>query len=317
MVVLRAHIVLTGVSFNQPRLCPNATWNSNGITFADNSTLGPQPQSIFINTDNTVYTASFQNGLIHVWLEGSTSPTGTIMTNSTNTRALFVSRTGDIYLNNWYPSHRVDVWRENTNSCVSTLSIGEQCYSLFITSNDSLYCSLLDSYRVIKRSLNSSDSQLTLVAGTGCPGYLPHMLTLPRGIFVAINFDLYVADCNNHRIQLFRPGAVNGTTVAGSGAPETIQLRYPAAVILDGDGYLFVADWYNFRIVGSGPDGFRCVIGCTSVKGSAPNQLSAPLNIAFDSHGNIFVVDMENNRVQKFLLLSNTCSEWHDPLTFK
>ena len=137
------------------------------------------------------------------------------------------------------------------------------------------------------------------------------MLNVPRGICVAINFDLYVADCNNHRVQLFRSGTLNGKTVAGSGAPGTIQLYYPAAVMLDAEGYLFIADWYNFRIVGSGSNGFRCVVGCTGVKGSASNQLSAPTSMAFDRDGNIFVVDMDNNRVQKFLLSSNACSKLH------
>ena len=271
--------------------------------------MGTLAETLFINTNNTVYTANYQNGLIHVWLEGSTSPTGTIITNSSITRTLFVSRAGDIYLNNWYPSHRVDVWRENTSIRVSTLPIGQQCCSLFITVNDSLYCSLPESYQVIKRSLNSSDTQLTTVAGTGCPGYLPHMLNTPRGIFVAINFDLYVADCQNHRIQLFRSGVANGITVAGSGAPETISLSYPGAVILDGDGYLFIADCNNYRIVGSGPGGFRCVIGCTNGRGSAPNQFVSAQTLAFDSYGNIYVMDTGNNRVQKFVLSSYTCSE--------
>jgi len=33
--------------------------------------------------------------------------------------------------------------------------------------------------------------------------------------------------------------------------------------------------------------------------------LSAPQSLAFDSFGNLFVVDYSNNRIQKFSLLSN------------
>ena len=180
---------------------------------------------------------------------------------------------------------------------------------MFIDGSSSLYCSSTNSHKIIKRSLNSSDSQVITVAGTSCAGYLPHMLYYPRGIFVTMTFDLYVADNSNHRIQLFRQNQGNGATVAGSGAPGTINIRYPETVTLDADEYMFIADSGNNRIIGSGPDGFRCVVGCTGTSGSAPNQLSIPKRMAFDSHGNIFVVESNNHRIQKFLLSSNSCSE--------
>ena len=135
------------------------------------------------------------------------------------------------------------------------------------------------------------------------------MLYSPLGIFVAINFDLYVADSCNFRVQLFRAGELNGTTVAGRGAPGTIQLNRPAAVTLDADGYLFIVDYNLASIIGSGPYGFRCVVGCTSSTGSDPNQLRNPRSMAFDSSGNIFVVDSDNSRVQKFALSLDSCSK--------
>ena len=245
-----------------------------------------------------------------IWLEGSTSPSATITTNSNASRSLFVTPTGDIYSNTWNPYARVDVWRENATSYSSTLNTGGTCYSLFIVTNDSMYCSLADYHRVIKRSLNSSDTQTMIVAGTGCPNNLPNTLYSPYGIFVTINFDLYVADTYNHRIQLFRSGQLNGTTLVSREVFGTIQLRRPTAVILDADAYLFIVDCDGHRIVGSGPDGYRCVIGCTSVRGSASNQLTLPQSMAFDSYGNIFVMDTYNNRLQKFLLSNNSCSKW-------
>jgi hypothetical protein len=41
------------------------------------------------------------------------------------------------------------------------------------------------------------------------------MLKEPKGIFVDIQFRLYVADFTNNRIQCFQPGQVNAKTVAG------------------------------------------------------------------------------------------------------
>ena len=92
----QVYLLFKGASFNQPKLCPNATWDLAAVTFADNSTVGTKPQTIFIDADNTVYTADFENGSIHIWTEGSTIPTGTILTNYTQPRALFVSMAGRV-----------------------------------------------------------------------------------------------------------------------------------------------------------------------------------------------------------------------------
>jgi hypothetical protein len=43
------------LSFNQPKFCPTASWNSNGITFANQSIVGAYPLSVFVNTNNTIY----------------------------------------------------------------------------------------------------------------------------------------------------------------------------------------------------------------------------------------------------------------------
>ena len=299
---------VSGVSVTQPKLCPNATWNQDGITFANSSTIGRGPRSIFINANNTVYAVNHENGSIQIWLEGSPSPSKTLATNTSEENTIFVSAAGDLLISNW-ANNRVDVWRENATSYTSALTTGGQCFSLFIDANASLYCSLYINYKVIKRSLNGSENQLTTVAGTGCAGYQPYNLYEPSGICVASNFDLYVADAGNNRVQLFQPGQVNGTTVAGRDAAGTIQLNYPTAVMLDADGYLFIADFSNNRIVGSGPNGFRCVVGCTGEYGSALDELAHPSNIAFDSYGNVFVTDTDNDRVQKFVLSFNSCSK--------
>jgi DNA-binding beta-propeller fold protein YncE len=135
------------------------------------------------------------------------------------------------------------------------------------------------------------------------------MLSDPRGIFVDVNLNLYVADWGNHRIQLFQSGQPNGTTVAGT--LGTIMLYYPTSVVLDADGYLFIVDNDNFRIIGSGPAGFRCVAGCSGTRGSASYQLSNPQTMAFDSYGNIFVTDPANGRIQKFVLAAYSCGMYY------
>jgi DNA-binding beta-propeller fold protein YncE len=186
--------------------------------------------------------------------------------------------------------------------------VSQQCYGLFVDINRTLYCSMTDHHQVVARSLDSDSTAFSAVIGSGCPGSASNMLYNPRGIFVDINFDLYVADCGNNRIQLFQLGQTIGSTVAG-GVSGTITLNCPTDVVLDADNNLFIVDSNNHRIIGSGPNGFRCLLGCFET-GSGRNQLAYPQSMAFDSYGNIFVTDASNNRIQKFIFSENPCSKY-------
>ena len=137
------------------------------------------------------------------------------------------------------------------------------------------------------------------------------MLDSPRGIFVHTNLDLYVADCQNDRIQLFRSGQLNGTTVVGSNA-----IQCPSSVILDGDGYLYIASSDEDRIIRYALNVSECIFGCGNGGGSSPDELSGPRGLSFDTSGNILVADTGNGRIQKILLRSASCGEYRpSPLT--
>ena len=97
----------------------------------------------------------------------------------------------------------------------------QTCYDLFVDTDNTLYCSMLYFHQVVLKSLNSESNALRIVAGTGSSNSTSTTLNAPRGIFVDINLDLYVADYGNHRIQLFRSGQLNATTVAGSTSSTT------------------------------------------------------------------------------------------------
>ncbi len=187
------------------------------------------------------------------------------------------------------------------------MTIGCPCFGLFIDISDTLYCSMPASHQVAARSLNSNGNTLTTF-GTGICGNASTMLCYSYGIFVNINFDLYVADCGNNRIQLFKSGQSNATTIIINGASENITLNCPTGVVLDADEYLFIVDYYNDRIVGSDVHGFRCVAGCFG-NGPAANQLRYPSTLSFDSYGNMFVTDQGNSRIQKFILSTNSCGK--------
>ena len=244
-----------------------------------------------------------------VWLEGSDTPTRIISGNLNSPYGIFVTINGDIYVDNTDVNHRVDKWSLNANSSVTVMNITSRCIGLFVDINQTLYCSLDLEHKVVKISLISGLNAPIIIAGNGTLGSLSNMLNSPKGIFVDRKFNLYVADYENNRIQLFPSEQQNGTTVVGDGAPGTVTLHNPAAVILDADHYLFIADYNGHRIIRSGPFGFSCLLGCASGSGSGVNPLKKPRSLSFDSHGNLFVLDFYYNRIQKFLLATNSCGK--------
>ncbi|CAF4183912.1 unnamed protein product, partial [Adineta steineri] len=294
------------ISVNQPIFGAYAAWDNVGITFANSSTVGTSPYGVFVDTNNTVYVANKASNQIQVWLSGSSMPTRKITTGITSPYSIFATITGDIYVDNGYTNNRVDKWASYGNISSSVMQVQGACYDLFIDANNTLYCSLYTQHQVAIKSLNGNSSMWIVAAGTECNGSTSNSLNNPRGIFVDTNLNLYVADCGNDRVQLFLSGQVTATTVAGSTAIGTISLDCPSDVALDGGGYLFIVDSNNNRIIGSGPNGFRCIIGCGTGNGSTSTQLSSPSTFSFDSYGNIFITDQGNSRVQKFMSIPNT-----------
>jgi tripartite motif-containing protein 71 len=268
--------------------------------------VSTNPEAVFVNNNNTVYIAANYLQEIQMWPPSGGSPIKTFSGSLSYPTSVFVTINGDVYADNGY-NGRVEKWATNATNSVTVMTVPSYCYSLFVDINDNLYCSLEGSNVVVKESLQNAPNTPIIVAGNSTSGNAPNMLNSPYGIFVTINLSLYVADFGNNRIQLFQLGQSKAITVVGSGAPGTFTLSGPAEVVLDFDGYLFIADYLSNRIIGSGPNGFRCVAGCSGSSGSSANKLYNPRSLSFDTYGNLFVDDRQNNRIQKFLLANNSC----------
>ena len=244
---------------------------------------------------------------MQAWLEGSTNPTRSFPGGF----APFVTSNDDVFVCD--ADNRIGWWAVNATSSVALMFIGggKKCQSLFVDMNNTLYCSVSEMNMVLSKSLDNTTSSFTAVAGTGCSGSASNKLASPFGIFVDLGFNLLVADRDNDRIQCFQSGQLSGTTVAGNGTTGTINLSRPTHVVLDGNGYLFIVDSGNNRIVRSGLGGFRCVVGCLYGSGPAANQLSSPQTMSFDTYGNIWVADYSNSRVQRFSIVDGSLGKSH------
>ena len=167
----------------------------------------------------------------------------------------------------------------------------------------------------------AADGTVTLIAGTGTMGYsgdggpaTSAQLNYPGGLALDASGNLLITDMYNHRIRKVTSGGAISTVVgtgepgfSGDGGPATAaRLAYPTFVALDCSGNLYISDTSNNRIRKVTTAG---VISTVSGNGSSnyngdnipatSASLSVPMGIAFDSAGNLFIADSNNNRVRK------------------
>ena len=88
---------------------------------------------------------------------------------------------------------------------------------------------------------------MTGVIGTGS-----NQLNSPWDLVLTYDYSLYIVDRFNNRIQKYLRDSLNGVTVAGqnNGTSGTSNgtLQSPAAMALDSDQNIYIADGYNHRV---------------------------------------------------------------------
>lgn len=260
---------------------------------------------MFVGRDNTIYAVNEYTEEILIWSVDGNHSKKIVLNENFDPWSFFVTIDGDIYIGS-YVNHRVERWTLDGVKGVVVMNVSSGCAALFVDIENHLYCSMGEGHQVVKQSLDNNSDLVIIVAGTGVQGSADNMLNGPRGIFVTTKFDLYVADCMNHRIQFFEFDRLDGITITEPTSKSNINVHYPTSVFLDGDGYLFIVDNGNHRIMTLRSNGFLCIIGCSGIPGSTSSQWHYPYAAAFDSFGNIFVADQNNHRIQKFNLLSDT-----------
>ena len=117
------------------------------------------------------------------------------------------------------------------------------------------------------------------IIGTGVEGRADNHFAQPRGICIdKATKELFVVDCNNHRICVFSLTTLAfirqiGRGIQGSGPGH---LNYAVGACLDlKNHHIYVADTNNHRIsvFDQATGGFICFIGC---QGSGSGELNSP-----------------------------------------
>jgi sugar lactone lactonase YvrE len=173
------------------------------------------------------------------------------------------------------------------------------------------FCSFSQPSTIIKAYAGTGTSGYT---GDGGPAALARM-NAPKDVLVDQNGNVYVAEVSNSVIRKVTPAGII-STIAGNGTPgysgnggaaTSAMLGGPAALVMDGNGNLLMAEQYNYTVrkidstgkiwhiagIGGSP-------GYSGDGGPASSaQLDNPTGIAVDDTGNIYVADCFNHRIRK------------------
>lgn len=139
-------------------------------------------------------------------------------------------------------------------------------------------------------------------------------LNVPRALAIAPDGGLWVTSSLGDSVWHYPPGmnsstAPDVTLGTGSGGNTQNQVDNPFGVAVDSAGSVWVADYFNSRVIRFSPpftSGMNAdlVLGKPSfVGGSAGtsiNQMVSPMGVGVDPSGNVWVADTGNHRVLRF-----------------
>lgn len=191
-------------------------------------------------------------------------------------------------------------------------------FGLAIDGSGNLYIADQQNQRIRKVSTPGS---ITTVAGNGTYGFSGDggvatgaSLANAAGVAIDGSGNLYIADQGNNRVRKVTP-AGSITTVAGTGsaafsgdggAATAAGLNFPAGVVVDGSGNLYIADSQNNRVRKVTPAGSITTVAGTGTAGYSGDggsataaKLNYPAGVAVDGSGNLYIADQGNHRIRK------------------
>jgi sugar lactone lactonase YvrE len=158
-------------------------------------------------------------------------------------------------------------------------------------------------------------ARVVTLAGDGAPGARDDAnasqarFADPFGIVVDAEGNVFVSDAgaSNRIRKITQQGAVatvaGGEEKFGDGTGSSASFNSPSALALDAAGNIFVADAGNNRIRKIARDGTVTTIAGDGAAGyrdgrAAESEFDAPVGVAVDGRGNVFVADTYNDRIR-------------------
>ncbi|XP_041379764.1 LOW QUALITY PROTEIN: RING finger protein nhl-1-like [Gigantopelta aegis] len=146
------------------------------------------------------------------------------------------------------------------------------------------------------------DSEMSMdgksIKSIGKQGSGPLEFRLPDSITISpITGHIYIADYDNHRIQVLNPDLIFSHMFGTKGSAEG-QFNNPIDIAIDRRGLVYVTDFNNHRIQTFTSEGL--FLSQFGTKGSGPGQLSYPLGIVIDDNNLMYITERDNHRISIF-----------------
>jgi sugar lactone lactonase YvrE len=288
--------------------CPKPKWSREGIIVAGGQGEGnssiqlKSPFGIFIDHNDNLYVADFGNSRIQKFESGSTvgktvaggKRVGNGANQLYNPNDVFVDSNGDLFISD-YGNRRVQKWSSNSKQGITMITLkGSQPQAIYVNKQGDIYVSETSvdyggPHEIVKYSIiNGSKSLLT------------SKIINPRGIYIdKCDTAVYVADGSyppNGRVEKYDNTGKSTVAVA--------NLTQPSDIILDhyGNVYVVRSSKYNVQRVSARDGKIEIIAGSKyDESGSDNERFGTPWSIDFDSQHNLYVSDIQNHRVQKFM----------------
>ena len=137
-----------------------------------------------------------------------------------------------------------------------------------------------------------------LVRIIGGPGTLDGQFGFPTGVFVSSAGEVFVADQDNNRVQVFsRGGTFLRRIRLTSGMMGSSGGRIQGLTV-DSLGRIYVAEAFQAAVRVLGPDGVK--LANIGAFGSSVGELRNPSSLVIDRNSRLFVVSVGNGRVELY-----------------
>ena len=169
----------------------------------------------------------------------------------------------------------------------------------------------------LARKINSPDQnkpaeyKYEFVRKWGSQGSEDGQFNWPMGVALDGDGNVYVADYQGHRIQVFNSEG-NFLRKWESIGSEDGQLK-PWGLAIDNDDNVYVADWNNTDCSNNQIQFFDSqgnFLRKWGSEGSEDGQFDKPAGVALDGDGNVYVADWNNHRIQVFNSEGNFLRKW-------
>jgi trimeric autotransporter adhesin len=176
---------------------------------------------------------------------------------------------------------------------------------------------------------------ISTVVGTGSLGWTGDggpaasaTLNAPTGVVVDASNNIYIGDNGNLVVRKVNASGTI-TTFAGTGNPcvlptnpcgdggpaKLANITSVTSVAVDGDGNLYIADYFDHRIRKVDTSGTITTVAGTGGKGFTGDgglavnaRLNRPYGVAVNSAGDIFIADSQNNRIRCVVAVHKGCN---------